>query len=171
MAGLGRDDPDEPIAVPVHTGRTPPDGDLAQAVREPVHAGQRGEGVVNGRRKRPDGNLDELVDTERDVLGERPVGPRDVRAAERVAYLRRRLGRPYHGERVPLDEEMPGPVVQGDDGVRLGGELNQDPVPDELQVAAHRRADHAAVSFHPADEVRCRGAALPVARGQTGRAS
>lgn len=65
--------------------------------------------------------------------GERPVGPGDVRAAERVADPCRRLGRPYDGKRVPLDEEMPGPVVQGDDRVRLGGELNQDPVPDELQ--------------------------------------
>ena len=49
VAGLGRDDPDEPVTVAVHTGRMPPDGDLAEAVAEPVDTGQCGEGVVDRR--------------------------------------------------------------------------------------------------------------------------
>ena len=72
MAGLGRDDPDEPPAVPVHPGRMPSARDLVQAVTQPVDAGQSGKGVVDGRRQRPDRDLDELVDAKGDVLREGP---------------------------------------------------------------------------------------------------
>src|ERR1039458_3913128 len=72
----------------------------------------------------------------------------------RVAPPPGRAGRPHRGEPVPPDEEMPGPVVQGDDRVRLGSELDQGPVPDELQVAARGRPDHATVFGHAGDQSR-----------------
>ena len=64
--------------------RLPPCRDLAQALAEPVDAGQRRERVVDGRRQRPDRDLDELVDREREILRQRPVRARDVRHAQRL---------------------------------------------------------------------------------------
>ena len=88
-----------------------------------------------------------------------------MRASEGGAHPRRSLGRPHLGERVPLHEEVPWPVVEGDDRVRLGGELYEGPVPDELQITAHRRPDHAAAIFlHPGEQFRRRQAALPAKR-------
>jgi hypothetical protein len=60
----------------------PPACHLAQAVADPVDAGQRSEGVVDRRGQRADRDLDQLVDAEGDILGEGPVRPGDVRAGQ-----------------------------------------------------------------------------------------
>ena len=72
-----------PVASRWTVRRLPAIGDLAQPVAEPVDAGERGEGVVDRRRERADGDLHELIDREREILRERPVRARGVRAAER----------------------------------------------------------------------------------------
>lgn len=148
VARLGRDHPDEASAVTVYSGRMPPDSDLAKRVTEPINAGQRSESVVDGGRQGPYGNLHELVDAERNILGERPVRSRDVRPAQRFGDPRGGCGRPHRRERMALDEEVPRSVTQRDDGVRLGRYLHKHPVSDELQVAAHRSADYAAGRLH-----------------------
>jgi hypothetical protein len=169
MARLRGDDPDEPAAVPVRPGRMPADRDLAEAVTRPVDAGHCRERVVDRLRQRPDGDLDELVDAEGDVLGEGPVRPGDVGAPERVADPAGRLRRPHRGEGVALDEEMPGPVLQRDDRARAGGELHEVPVLDVLQVAAGGRPHQPAALLDAEDEFGQRGAGL-LAAGQAQQA-
>ena len=48
---------------------------------------ERGERVVHRRRQRPDRDLHELIDGEREVLGEGPVGAGDVGLLERAGDL------------------------------------------------------------------------------------
>ena len=119
--------------------RVPPTYDLAEIIAEPVDARQSREGVVHGRRERADGYLDELVDAEGHVLAQGSVRPGDVCAPESVADPCHGLRRPYPGKRLALDDEMARPVLEADHGARFRGEPYQDPVPDELEVAAGRR--------------------------------
>jgi len=83
-------------------------------------------------------DLHQLVDAERHVLAEGPVRADDVRPAQRLADVRGRLRRPDRGEPVPAHDEVPGPVLQVDHRVRLGGQPDQALVPDELHVPADR---------------------------------
>ena len=97
VADRRRDQADLPALVAVDLGRRPLRRDLAQALAEPVDAGQRREGVVDGGRERADRDLDKLVDGEAEVLSERAVGACQVGALEaardRVGGLRRPDGR------------------------------------------------------------------------------
>ena len=82
---------------------------------------ERGERVVDGRRERADGYLDELIDREGEILGERAVRARGMRAAERAGDTRRGGRRPHVGQRLALGDEVPGTVQQTDDRVAASG--------------------------------------------------
>src|SRR6185437_6636162 len=94
--------------------RMPLDHDLAEVLSEPVDTGQGGKGVVDRGGQGAQRDLHQLVNAERYVLAEGPVRADDVRPAERLADVRRRLRRPDRGEPVAAHDEMPGPVLQVD---------------------------------------------------------
>src|SRR5690349_19881203 len=99
MPRLGRDDPDVSLAVAVDAGWMPVPQDLAQAVSQPVDARQGGEGVIDRGREGADGDLDELVDAERDVLGQGAVRAGDVGTPEHLTDLGGGCGRPHGSDR------------------------------------------------------------------------
>src|SRR5450755_168464 len=137
----------------MHTRRMPAARDLAQAVAEPVDAGQRGEGVVDSGRQRSDRDLDELIDREREVLRQGPERAGHMGAAELVGDGGRRVGRPHRGHRVAGDEEVAGPVQQPDDRALLGRDRRQRLMADELQVPARGRLNGAAALAHPSQQL------------------
>ena len=125
VADIGRDHADKAMTVPVDPHRPPAGRHAAQALAQPVDAGERGERVVDRRRQRPDRDLDQLVDRERQILDQRPVGARDMRAAQRARDRPRRVRRPHGRDRMAGDDEVPGPVQQPDHRAALGGEAYQ----------------------------------------------
>src|ERR1700730_3895115 len=161
---LGRDDPDEPPAVPVHPRRWQLGHHLAQFPPEPVDAGQRGKGVVDRCGKRPYPDLYQLVDAERHVLAESPVRADDVRPSQRLAHQRRRLRRPDRREPVSAHDEVPGPVLQVDHRVGFRRQLDQVLVPDELHVPAGRGEQNAPARLGAAPQLARRGGGCPRGR-------
>ena len=114
-------------------------GHPAEAGRQPVDAGEGREGVVDGGRERPDGDLDQLVDGENGVLHERPVRSGDVGLGQRPGHLGRRAPRPDHGQRPPGGQEVARPVLESDHRVGTRRDGDQLRVADVLDVAAHLR--------------------------------
>ena len=119
VADPGLDEPDLAIAVAVGPAVADPAlDDHAQPVAQPVDARQGGERVVDRRRQRPDGDLDQLVDGEGQVLGRVRWGPVDVGPPQLVGHERRRRRAATPGPAVDrLDHEVARPVDQLDDGV------------------------------------------------------
>ncbi len=141
-AGVRRVELDEAHAsgrVAVHALVEHPAGHPAEPGREPVDAGERGEGVVDGGRERPDGDLDELVDGEDRILHQRAVRTGDMGLGQRLAHFGRRPARPHHGQRPAGRQEVPRPVLQADHRVGPRGDGDQLGVADVLDVAAHLR--------------------------------
>ena len=163
IGGLGGDHPGHAGGVPVDPDGVPPAGYLAQAVTDPVDAGQRGEGVINRRGQRADRDLGQLVDAERDVLGEGPVRPGDVRAGQVLRHPLGGISRPDRRVGVALHQKVARPAAQMDHHATLAGQPDQQPVLDVLQVAAARRRDLATWPVHAGEQPR--GRAGPRARG------
>src|SRR5882757_4450991 len=86
VADLVRDDSDETVLIAVHPIRTPHGRYLAQRVPQPVDAGQSRERVIDRGRERAQGDFDELIDAEGDVLSERAVGAGHVCPVKVVSH-------------------------------------------------------------------------------------
>src|SRR5215472_8696144 len=134
VGDLGRDQPNRARGVAVDAGGLPPARHLVQAVPDPVNAGQGGERVVDGRGERTDADLDQLVEAERDVLGQGPVRPGHMGPGQLARDLIGGAGRPHGRVGVALDQEVAGPVAEVDHRLLLGGDPDKSPVLDVLQV-------------------------------------
>ena len=131
--------------VAVHDPGIPPRRDLAEAVAQPVDARHRGEGVVDRRRQGAYGDLDQLIDGEREVLRQRAVGTGDMGALETAGNPGRGVGRPHRREWETFHEEVAGPVEEPDHPFGLSGDVDEVGVGDELQVAARGGRNRRAV--------------------------
>src|SRR6185295_1491660 len=116
----------------------------AQTVSEPVDAIERGERIVDGRRDRPDRNLNELVDREAEILRQGPAGPDDVGAIQRLRDRRGGIDGPDPCEGLALNQEMAGTMEQLDRCLRGGRDLHQLLVPNALQETGGSRSDEPA---------------------------
>ncbi len=121
---------------------------------------RRGERVVHRRRQRPNRDLDQLVDREREVLGERAIGAGEMGPIEALRDGRPRVRRPDRRQRESFDDEMARPVEQPDDRICLGRDRDQIVVLDELEIAAPGRGDHGAGVVQAAFELHHRRASF-----------
>ena len=104
------DDPQAPVGVVSVARRELAGRHARERGPEPVDRRHRGERVVDRRRQRAQGHLDELPDAELDVILGRPNVSDDERRAKIRGHCRvHSLARPRHDQRVALHDEEAGP--------------------------------------------------------------
>ena len=137
------DEPDLAALVAVEPVGKLDGPELAQAVAEPVDAGQGGERVVDRRGQGPDGDLDQLVDGECQVLGRVRWGPMTWARCEALGRPRARRPAATPGQRATAPTKWPGRWVSSITASCRAAMRDQRGVADGLEVAAgggrHRR--------------------------------
>ena len=158
-----RDDPQSAVVVVTEARRNLLFRQGAKRGAETLDAVDRRERIVHARRQGTHRDFDELVDRELDVLRQSATGAEIEGRSDRFHNtLVDFFGRPGLNETSSLKEELPGPLLDGENEVVFLRQRHQSLDVDRLQIVAHQRGDRRRVAIEVLRQIRLRHLCLGV---------